>query len=215
MTLHKPDLAKFWKRLRFNTKRKTIKYYACGEYGGKTFRPHYHAIVFDIKTEEVDKAWSGEYDPICKNDPAIKLGHVVYGQVSDDSIAYTAKYIAKEGKIPMHDHDDRQKEFSVMSKGLGSNYLTNEIITYHERNRASYLTMPGGATHAMPRYYRDRIFTKEDLEHINANLGDKFNKKFAEDVQQFGSIEEYYRVRHYALIDKAKQFNNQENRNKL
>ena len=47
--LHKDDLQKFFKRLRINLKREyhefspKLRYYACGEYGSKTKRAHYHA----------------------------------------------------------------------------------------------------------------------------------------------------------------------------
>lgn len=43
--LNKPDLQKFIKRLRYRSNRE-IRYFACGEYGEKTNRPHYHAIIF-------------------------------------------------------------------------------------------------------------------------------------------------------------------------
>ena len=52
-TLNKKHLQNFFKNLRmtlqrtYNDKTK-IKYYACGEYGEKTFRPHYHAIVLGL-----------------------------------------------------------------------------------------------------------------------------------------------------------------------
>lgn len=47
MTLVKRDLQLFFKKLRKYTGCQTIKYYAVGEYGGKTMRPHYHLIIFD------------------------------------------------------------------------------------------------------------------------------------------------------------------------
>ena len=46
MTLQKSDLQKFFKRLRKKTHEK-ISYYAVGEYGDKTQRPHYHIILFN------------------------------------------------------------------------------------------------------------------------------------------------------------------------
>ena len=43
--LKKSDFQKFIKRLR---KDYDIKYFACGEYGDKTLRPHFHAILFGV-----------------------------------------------------------------------------------------------------------------------------------------------------------------------
>ena len=52
MTLCKRDTQLFWKRLRkklhsYGCDQK-ISYYLVGEYGTKSERPHYHAIVFDL-----------------------------------------------------------------------------------------------------------------------------------------------------------------------
>ena len=74
-TLRKDDLRLFWKRLRRRQSRK-IKYYVVGEYGSKTYRPHYHAIVFNVEsTDYFVEAW-----------PA---GHVDVGTVTDKSVGYT------------------------------------------------------------------------------------------------------------------------------
>lgn len=40
-SLHPEDLTLFWKRLRKNLDGRKIKYFACGEYGDATQRPHY------------------------------------------------------------------------------------------------------------------------------------------------------------------------------
>lgn len=106
MTIEKAEIQKFLKRLRKAHKDgRKIKYYCVGEYGGKTMRPHYHAIMFNVDLPLVQQAWG--------------LGHIHYGNVSGASIGYCLKYMAKRGKIPMHANDDRVPEFALMSKGLG------------------------------------------------------------------------------------------------
>ena len=52
-TLVKRDLQLFFKRLRKKYEKiypnaKKIKYYAVGEYGSRTKRPHYHIIMFNL-----------------------------------------------------------------------------------------------------------------------------------------------------------------------
>lgn len=47
-TLVKKDVQDFIKRVRKGIKEK-IKYFAVGEYGNKTWRPHYHLLIFGIK----------------------------------------------------------------------------------------------------------------------------------------------------------------------
>lgn len=153
MTLDKTDYQKFMKRLRKLQAKKSkekLVYYACGEYGESTNRPHYHAIIFNISdTEDINTAWG--------------LGDVHIGGVTGASIAYCVKYIDKEKRIPMHARDDRQKEFSLMSKGIGKNYLTSAIKKYHKADLTrNYVTDDAGNTVGLPRYYRDAIYTENE-----------------------------------------------------
>lgn len=100
-------LQQFFKRLRkaqFGNKQGDIKYYACGEYGSKYNRPHYHVILFNAKLELIQDAW--EY------------GYIHYGMdVNEASVGYTLKYMSKPSKVPMHKNDDRVKEYALQSKG--------------------------------------------------------------------------------------------------
>ena len=125
MTLNKKDVQDFMKRLRkhsFIIKggkkiHAHIKYYAVGEYGTHTMRPHYHIILFGADQASVCKAWD--------------KGEVHFGTVEAASIGYTLKYISKQGRIPMHQNDDRIKEFSLMSK----NWV--RLIYRHGRSRGT------------------------------------------------------------------------------
>lgn len=107
MSLDKRDLQLFFKRLRkaHISGANPIKYYAVGEYGGRSRRPHYHVIAFSAELSKVQPAW--------------QLGSVHYGTVTGASIGYTLKYISKPAKIPQHQNDDRVPEFSLMSKNWG------------------------------------------------------------------------------------------------
>lgn len=122
MALSKRDLQLFFKRLRKANPGRGLKYYAAGEYGGKTNRPHYHIILFNAALETIQPAWH--------------LGQLHYGQVSEASVGYTLKYITKPSRIPMHQNDDRQPEFALMSKGLGASYLTYHTMWWHLDARA-------------------------------------------------------------------------------
>lgn len=157
LTLVKDEFPRYMKRLRkLCPKGVRLKYYACGEYGSDFARPHYHAIVFNCPNPELFyKAWHLDGVPI---------GIVDVGNVSSDSIAYTTGYINKRGGFGRgRRDDDRLPEFSLMSKGLGSNYVTKSVIQYHKADLSrNHLTKPGGDIIAMPRYYRDIIFDKDE-----------------------------------------------------
>lgn len=155
MTLEKRPFQLFMKRLRKIDDNDTIRYYAVGEYGTKNKRPHYHAIMFNVKDEEsIYKAWMLDGKPI---------GGIHIGNVSGSSIAYTAKYIDKPSRVPEHKRDDRLPEFSLMSKGLGQKYLSEKIIDYHRNNIGNnFVTLADGIKIAMPKYYRDKLFNDEE-----------------------------------------------------
>jgi len=159
MTLKKKDLQDYFKRLRKLNEEK-IKYYAVGEYGGKTQRPHYHIILFNAKLETVLKAWSLK---------SKFLGEYHVGNITEASVGYTLKYINKEKKIPMHRNDDRQKEFSLMSKKMGLNYLTEKIIKWHKADIGNrmYCNLKDGKKIAMPKYFKEKLnLTDEEKSRV-------------------------------------------------
>lgn len=165
-TLNKPDLQEFFKRLRFaqsGSGYSGIKYYAVGEYGSKNKRPHYHVIVFNADISLIDPAWG--------------LGSVYYGDVGPASVGYCLKYLMKKGQIPMHQRDDRLPEFSMMSKGLGKNYLTDAMVTWHldQIEDRLYCTTLDGHKITIPRYYKDKIFSDRYFE--NQDYADAIRKR--------------------------------------
>jgi hypothetical protein len=101
-SVHKKELQNFFKRLRKNTGVR-FKYYACGEYGEKYQRPHYHAIIFGydfpdrklftktkrgdllFTSELLEKAWQYK-------------GYALIGEVTYQSCAYVARYVMKKRK---------------------------------------------------------------------------------------------------------------------
>lgn len=95
-TLAKRDLQLWLKRVRRSSPDRSIRFFACGEYGEKNGRPHYHAIVYGVgKTDAalLDAAW--------------QRGHTVTYDASPATIAYTAGYTAKK-YMPLRDiHKER------------------------------------------------------------------------------------------------------------
>lgn len=164
MTLLKKDFQDFMKRLRKICGDAKLKYYAVGEYGTNNNRPHYHAIIFNCPDPlYYDQAWG--------------LGSMHVGSVSGNSIAYTMKYIDKHYKKRLHARDDREFEFPLMSKGLGKNYLSDEIVKYHQSDISRlFLTKEGGFKIAMPRYYKEKIYT-DDQRKAQAAIADQISRE--------------------------------------
>jgi len=152
MCLNYRDTQLFWKALRdINGKSTKIKYFLVGEYGSKTYRPHYHAIVFNVTDPDFfTKAW--------------KYGNVHVGKVSPASTYYTLKYALKRAKkIHKKDpFDDRTIEKALMSKGIGLNFLTEDMVAYYKEDVSRPVTMIGNKKLPLPRYYRDKLFTDKE-----------------------------------------------------
>uniref|UniRef100_A0AAU8B937 Replication initiator protein n=2 Tax=Dulem virus 91 TaxID=3145802 RepID=A0AAU8B937_9VIRU len=123
--LCKRDFQNFMKRLRkwYNKK---IRFYACGEYGSKTYRPHYHAILFGIAPHELDPLYL-QYGGKGPRSPLLSLwsfGLVHVGDVSKESIQYVAGYVTKKFT---RKGDGFTPEFSLMSRmpGIGAKAIDN------------------------------------------------------------------------------------------
>lgn len=115
LTLSKRDVQLFMKRLRKEYAKisdKKIRYYFVGEYGSKFKRPHYHAILFNLDNPDlVHPAWGN--------------GFTYTPPVRNGGISYVIKYISKP-RTKLVEGDDRQREFSLMSQGLGKTILPPE-----------------------------------------------------------------------------------------
>lgn len=148
--LVKSDLQKWFKRVRKTGVK--IRYFAVGEYGSHTYRPHYHILLFgDVADKVLQKAWP--------------FGHVHIGQVTQESVMYCLGYIITSKNWRMS--TDRVKPFSIMSRkpGLGANYLSKAMIQWHRSDRKNYVVLNGVKRH-LPRYYKTKIFSKIDLVRI-------------------------------------------------
>lgn len=182
LTLEKKDFQDFMKRLRKKTHNK-LKYYACGEYGTQSQRPHYHAIMYNLPNNWLQDS--------TKLHEAWGHGHIDIGTAEMASFQYVVGYLNKGRWQPQHELDDRNPEFSVMSKNLGKTYITPKMEKFHKSRLASYATLPGGQKTSLPRYYRDKIFTKEERQIMNEDAilqRDKqfeklFNNDFKHEVQ--------------------------------
>jgi len=112
------DVVLFLKRLRkalhktfndfaFDTDlRHNLRFFMCGEYGSKTYRPHFHLLFFNldfydkklhsirngIKNFVSDTLSSFWTDPLTGE----SYGHAVLGQLTVASAAYVARYSAKK-----------------------------------------------------------------------------------------------------------------------
>lgn len=149
--LVKSDLQKFMKKLRFaqaSITDKRLKYYAVGEYGSKTKRPHYHALLFGVdRRVDIAQKWD--------------KGMVDVGSVTLDSIDYITKYVVnkrdfKHFLVP---------PFTLISNGIGLQHFQDNLQLY---SGAEVVRGDRGYKQKMPRYYRDKMKENRWLTKIKS-----------------------------------------------
>jgi len=103
------DLQLFFKRLRKFFGGERISYFAVGEYGDSTWRPHYHACLFGVWfPDQVERKAGSGGAPLYQSptlDRLWGLGECLVGGVSFESAAYVARYSVKKvngEKAPAH-----------------------------------------------------------------------------------------------------------------
>lgn len=177
-TLRKKDLQDFFKRLRKAFPDRIIRYYASGEYGGKTHRPHYHAVILGIDLHDfTDRIWvgkneigqdyytspsfarlwskKGSWDPERQRYIYSSFGFVCLSEISYKTAAYVTRYTAKKAfGTSWQPHGDAEEEFSLMSRnpGLGKTYLC-EHPTCLELSKVSISDQSGSISILIPKYF--------------------------------------------------------------
>lgn len=166
----KRDIQLFLKRLRksYNSlEDNKLKYFCVSEYGPNTHRAHYHLILFGFNRnlstalEIISKSWD--------------KGFVKVSRVKPARIKYVTKYSTKffdklndsESSPSSEDPDlvsSRTPEFRLISKGLGISFVSPQNIDYYRNNPDKLFLVLDGDKFSLPRYYRDKIFDKNDLK---------------------------------------------------
>lgn len=102
-----------------------FRYFACGEYGDHTFRPHYHLALFGFPA----CAWgvTRKQDTCCAICEAIRrawnAGQIMSGGLTPQSMAYVAGYVTKKMTSEYDPRlEGRRPEFARMSLRPGIGY---------------------------------------------------------------------------------------------
>lgn len=156
-TLIKKHLQDYIKRIRDAIKPDKIRYYAVGEYGTATKRPHYHILIFNLPPGElyrIAEKWT--------------YGYIQVGQVTGASIHYVTKY-----HVNRNDHPDGSAPgFTIQSSkpGIGYAYIEKNR-QYHEGNPLrGHLFLRGGLKCRLPRYYKDKLYNSTERERMSSKV---------------------------------------------
>lgn len=161
-SISRRDAQNFIKRLKRLSER-PLRYYLVGEYGDKTRRPHYHAIIFN------EDFLGGAYrinDQLYGNphlDRCWGLGNVRVAEFSFSTALYTAGYVSKKT-------GDRDS-FSLQSQRppIGKNWMRK----HHDNIRRNEKVVIDGKEMPIPQVYHNWVKGADTFSHLKANLEEK------------------------------------------
>lgn len=160
--ISKETLQKFIKRLRKDSKTEgykapAFKYFACGEYGSQTRRPHYHAII--LGSDFRGGQYSYRIDDSLYGNKFVEskwgLGAISICDYSMSTSCYVAGYVTKKVGDP--------DSFRLMSRGLGKDFALKYA---DELARLESVVIEGKEYPIPSQYFR---WLEDELDGVKAN----------------------------------------------
>lgn len=162
LSLQKKEFSDWVKRFREDLRQKGIfvRVLGSGEYGDKTNRPHYHAIIYgydfpDRKPLYRVKGIQYYTSPLLSK--KWTFGNHIIGEANKTTIAYCCKYILKKitGNKAAEHYGDRQPEFPYYPKNpaLGREFFEKFTSDFYPKN---FISIEGKKT-PIPRYFYKRL----------------------------------------------------------
>ncbi len=164
-------LTLFIKSLR-QTRMGKIRFFACGEYGNKTQRPHYHLVLFG-------KHLNLENEALLHN--TWGKGFVSVSDLNPQRAAYIAGYVMKKWtKADNRKLHGRPPEFTRMSRrpGIGANAIPYLANMYRRRDGAKALADRGdieacvrihGKIYPLDHFMRSKMREELDIPPLQAD----------------------------------------------
>lgn len=191
LSLRYDDIVKFMKRLRKKIDPARVRYYACGEYGSRTQRPHYHAIIFGYDFSKDAKLLKMSKDgfPYFTSEELKELwpfGHHLICDVNWSTCAYVARYCTKKeyGKESFYTYHNVETPKSTMSlkPGIGRQYYEDHKSEIYENYEMFVKTWKGGMKTRPPRYFDrlydiDKPFEMRRIREISMEMSDNISSQ--------------------------------------
>lgn len=142
--IRKSEIQNLFKSMRMRGFR--FRYYAIGEYGTHTHRPHYHAIIFtdDDVSEYIAGYW--------------KNGFSYFGNVTPSSIGYVLHYHVRPKVV------NGKSTFFLCSKGLGLDWFDLRKQKFVELKSDFMVHNIFGSVSILPRYYRKKFLSNKPVK---------------------------------------------------
>lgn len=170
-SLNPKHVQDFLKRLRRRIEPKKIRYFAVGEYGETTHRPHYHLVLFGHPTCEkgvTDRTRTGAIRccDVCNSlQSDWPMGNIYNGCLETASAAYVSGYVTKKLTDPRDERlEGRHPEFARMSlrPGIGADFMdefASSLLEFnlHDLDDVPFALRHGTRTMPIGRYLQQRL----------------------------------------------------------
>lgn len=138
-----------------------IRYFAVGEYGSRTNRPHYHLLIFGWYPSDI-VSLDGKINTSGQIAKLWKYGFHHVDQVNTGVAKYCARYVTKKFSRDPAKENTVFPEFVLSSKGRGEGGIGAPWFDkYGEHScRCGYVCVPGKkhiSKCAVPRYFWNRL----------------------------------------------------------
>lgn len=169
-SLDKSHMQKFFKRLR-RQNGKGIRYLYCGEYGDRTYRPHYHIALFNWMPRDreiYNKHSKGVLYSSRYLEELWGKGFVTLSDLNYETCAYVARYVLKKQSNKSEDYGGRTPPYINMSNrpGIGTGWyekykndvFPDDFIVHQNRK------------HKPPRYYIEKYGLTDKFEYAKLKV---------------------------------------------
>jgi len=206
----------FMKRLRKKYQHK-IRFFHVGEYGSKTQRPHYHAILFghDFSDKIHFKTiWGNKLYTSIQLQSLWPFGYSSIGNVTFQSAAYVSRYIIKKVSGPSAEAHysytnpktgeihQRHPEYITMSlrPGIGHDWFKKYTSDVYPHD----LVVIDGRRAPPPKYY-DKLYQKTNPREYQRILNKRTRKAFAfqnDNTPERLEVREEIQIRRAELLER-------------
>ena len=219
LSLRRKHIQDFKKRLRSYYKRNFnhigIRTFECGEYGSRTFRPHFHIICFNLPIDDKEYFFTNELGDLVYKSALIEelwgYGQISIGELNYKTASYTARYVMKKQKgydAQMYADMDITPPFVSMSlrPGIGADYCAENMDEIYSNDK---LYLPMGRVVSPSRYF-DKKFALEhgqiELDRIKAKRRKLMALQHEYELFQTNLTEDdYFKVKEEKLNNNAKK----------
>lgn len=175
LSINKRHIQLFMKSLRKRVEPARLRFYACGEYGGETGRPHYHLIIFGFNFPEGDLRWLKKselkYDYYCSKmiSEIWPYGNNIVAQCTWESCCYVTRYMLKKLKGPgakIYEENDIEPPFVLMSRKPGIGTCAYDPKSFNDRHSFIVSNQDGYKEFPPPKFLEslfERDFPDESL----------------------------------------------------